>query len=238
MNESRKYIDIVIPFHNEYLNLKILLPKLYKVIKKIKQIKFRIIFINDGSSDNGQIFIKKFIKKNKNSYLLNNKKRFGQTYSYTKYLKNFKSEYFIRMDADNQDNPIHIIKFAKLILMGYDLILTERKLRKHSIYMILLTFFYNKLISLLVKKKLSNYSSSLAGFRRKYISSLNFRNNDHRYLPIISIENGAKKIKLFSVLHQKRVFGYTKYGMLKKVILALPEFLYFFYRLKMGLYKI
>ena len=74
MNKPRKYIDIVIPFHNEYSNLQILLPKLYKVIKKIKQIKFRIIFVNDGSSDNGQILIKKFIKENKNSYLLNNKK--------------------------------------------------------------------------------------------------------------------------------------------------------------------
>ena len=59
MNKPRKYIDIVIPFHNEYLNLQILLPKLYKIINKFRQAKFRIIFINDGSTDNGQILINK-----------------------------------------------------------------------------------------------------------------------------------------------------------------------------------
>ena len=32
MNIPRKFIDIVIPFNNEYLNLQILLPKIYKLI--------------------------------------------------------------------------------------------------------------------------------------------------------------------------------------------------------------
>ena len=60
------------------------------------------------------------------------------------------------MDADNQDNPKYLLQMSKFILEGYDLILTERKLRKHSLYMIVLTFLYNKLIALLVKKNLKN----------------------------------------------------------------------------------
>ena len=43
MNKPRKFIDIVIPFNNEYLNLQILLPKTLKVLKKIKYFKFRVI---------------------------------------------------------------------------------------------------------------------------------------------------------------------------------------------------
>ena len=58
------------------------------------------------------------------------------------------------MDADNQDDPKHLIQICKYILKDYDLILTERKLRQHSIYMIVLTFLYNKLISFMIKKKL------------------------------------------------------------------------------------
>ena len=50
------------------------------------------------------------------------------------------------MDADNQDDPKHLIRISKFILEGYDLILTERKLRQHSKNMIVLTFLYNKLI--------------------------------------------------------------------------------------------
>ena len=58
MNKPRKFIDIVIPFNNEYLNLQILLPKIIKVIKRIKYFKFRLIFIDDGSSDGGYKLIK------------------------------------------------------------------------------------------------------------------------------------------------------------------------------------
>jgi len=237
MDKPRKLIDIVIPFNNEYLNLQILLPKILRVLKKIKYFTFRLIFIDDGSTDKGYLIIHKFKKKYKNIFLLKNKIKSGQTYSYRYYLKRFKTDYFIRMDADNQDDPKHLIQICKFILKGYELILTERKLRQHSIYMIVLTFLYNKAISFLIKRKLKNYSSSLACFKRKYIPFANLRYNDHRYLPIISIDNEAKKIKVFPILHKKRMFGFTKYDMPKKIFFALPEFLYFFYRLKRGCFK-
>ena len=237
MDKPRKFIDIVIPFNNEYLNLQILLPKILRVLKKIKYFKFRLIFIDDGSTDKGYLLVNKFKKKYKNIFLLKNKIKSGQTHSYRNYLKRFKTDYFIRMDADNQDDPKHLIQICKFILKGYELILTERKLRQHSIYMVVLTFLYNKSISFLIKRKLKNYSSSLACFKRKYIPFTNLRYNDHRYLPIISIDNEAKKIKVFTILHKKRMFGFTKYNMSRKILFALPEFLYFFYRLKRGFFK-
>jgi len=237
MNKPRKLIDIVIPFNNEYLNLQILLPKVLKIIKKIKYLRFRIILINDGSTDEGPKYVIRFKKKYKNIFILNNDKNKGQTVSYKNYFNKFKSQYFIRMDADNQDDPINLIKISNYILKDYDFVLTERKLRKHSTYMILLTFLYNKLIALLVRKKLNNYSSSLACFKRKYIPKRNLKYNDHRYFPIISLDNGAKKVTVFSVIHKKRIHGITKYNMFKKIFFALPEFLFFYYRLKMGIFK-
>ena len=156
MHKPRKFVDIVIPFNNEYRNLQILLPKILKVIKKIKFLKFRLVFVDDGSVDGGYIIIGKFKKKYKHIFLLKNKKNFGQTHCYVNYFKRFKMDYFIRMDADNQDNPKYLLQISKFISEDYDLILTERKLRKHSLYMIILTFLYNKLIAILVKKRLKN----------------------------------------------------------------------------------
>tara|TARA_B100000029_G_scaffold514112_1_gene615733 strand:- start:694 stop:1410 length:717 start_codon:yes stop_codon:yes gene_type:complete len=238
MHKPRKLIDIVIPFNNEFENLEILLPKILKTIRKIKFFKFRLVLIDDGSTDNGNTVVFKYKKKNKNIFLIKNKIKMGQTYSYKMYLKKFTSKYFIRMDADNQDDPIYLIKISKYIKKNFQMILTERKLRKHSTYMIILTFLYNMLISFLVKKKLKNYSSSLVFYQRKFINYKNLKINDHRYLPIIAIENGAKKIKIIPVMHKKRIFGRTKYKILKKIIFALPEFLLFFYRLRKGYYKI
>ena len=114
-----------------------------------------------------------------------------------------KTDYFIRMDADNQDEPKHLIKISKLILNGYELILTERKLRKHSIYMIVLTLLYNKLISLLVQEKLANYSSSLVCFKRKFIificttNKSCFRIKPIIYSSIMKIRSSIRRIRYF-----------------------------------------
>ena len=237
MHKPRRNVDLVIPFNNEKLNLKILLPKIFKTAKKIKFFNIRVVFIDDGSTDSGIMLIKKYQKKIKNIKFLRNKIKKGQTYCYKSYLNKFSSNYFIRMDADNQDDPKHIIRILKFIHEGYDMILTDRKLRKHPMYMIVLNFVYDKLIGILINKKLNTYSSSLACFKIKYLSKKNLRFNDHRYLPIIAINNGVKKIKVFPVMHKKRIYGSTKYGMLKKIMFALPEFLYFFYRMKMGYFK-
>ena len=66
MNNPIQKIDIVIPVYNEELNLKILLPKIINIIKKIKKFNIRIICIDDNSSDQTLIYLKllkKEIKK-------------------------------------------------------------------------------------------------------------------------------------------------------------------------------
>jgi len=236
MQKPRKNIDLVIPFNNEFQNLQILLPQILKTIKKIKNFNIRIVFIDDGSQDKGYLLIKNYQKKNRNIKILRNNIKMGQTYCYKSYLKKFKSLYFIRMDADNQDDPRNIKIILKYLSAGYDLILTDRKIRKHSFYMIILNLIYDKIISMLIDRKLDTYSSSLVCYKTNTINYRYLKNNDHRYLPIISIFNGVKKIKVFPVMHKERKFGVTKYGILKKIFFALPEFLYFYYRLKKGLY--
>ena len=58
---------------------------------------------------------------------LKNKKRYGQTYSYKNYFKNFKTDYFIRMDADNQDDPKYLIQISKFILILKNILYIELK---------------------------------------------------------------------------------------------------------------
>ena len=238
MKNSRQIIDIVIPFYNEELNLPILLPKIISIIKKFNSFKFRIICVNDGSTDKSVNTIKKFQKKYQFIKLISNKINLGQTLSYKKYLKKFKADFFIRIDADNQDNPKYISNILKFVKKDFDLIITKRELRKHSMLMIILTFLYENLIRILIKKDLKAYSSSLVCYKKNLLNCRNLKFNDHRYLPLISIYNGANKIKVLKVIHEKRTHGFSKYSITSKVIMALPEFLIFFLRLKMGHFKL
>lgn len=232
-----KRIDIVVPVHNEELNLIRLIPKILRIIKETKIFKFRLIIIDDGSTDGGQKIIKRFIKKNKIINLIINNKKEGQTKCYKKYLLKFRSDYFIRIDGDNQDNPKHISKILSLVKKNFDIIMAKRTLRKHSLIMICLTYLYDSLIFLLIGKKMKTYSSSLVCFKTSFIKYKNLSFNDHRYLPLIAIDNGAKNIKIFDTIHQKRKYGVSKYKISKKIITAFPEFIFFFLRLKLGLFK-
>jgi glycosyltransferase involved in cell wall biosynthesis len=229
-----KKIDIVIPAHNEDLNLNYLLPKIVKIIKSNKLYKFRLVLIDDKSEDTTLNVIKNFKKKNSFIRIIKNKNKSGQTICYKKYLQNFTSDYFIRIDADNQDNPKYLKKMISLVKKNFDVILAKRTIRKHSLYMIILTFLYDKLIYFLIKEKLETYSSSLGCFKRSYLSFTNLRYNDHRYFPLIAINNGARKIKIFKTIHQKRKFGESKYKIINKIFFAVPEFLFFYFRMKKG----
>ena len=60
--------------------------------------------------------------------------------------------------------------------------------------------------------------------------------NDHRYLPIIAIRRGAKKIREVLVKSNDRVYGKSKYGSLSKVVKGIPEVFLFLIRLKRGMY--
>jgi len=64
-----------------------------------------------------------------------------------------------------------------------------------------------------------------------------WKKNDHRYLPVIAISNGAKKVTHIKVKHLKRKYGISKYNTFFKIMFGLPEILMFLYRLKKGFYK-
>ena len=124
INKPISKIDVVIPFYNENSNLKIFIPSLIKALKSIKIYKFRVIFVDDGSTDNGGFIVKKFLNKkikNIEFFILNNKINEGQTVSYKKYFRKFKSSFFLRIDSDNQDNPKDIINLLNnLMVVRYD----------------------------------------------------------------------------------------------------------------------
>jgi glycosyltransferase involved in cell wall biosynthesis len=235
--KNKKNIDIVIPFYNEFKNLKILIPQIIKSTSNFKKFKIRYIFINDGSTDGSEKIVQNYLKFEKFNLIIN-KEKLGQTLSYKKYLELFKSDFFIRIDADNQDNPVYLKKILKLLMDNdYDMILADRLLRKHPISMIILTYIYNLITKFLIKVDLPTYSSSLVSYKRNLIKPYNLKYNDHRYMPLIAIFNGAKKIHIFSAIHKKRRYGQSNYSIIKKIIFGFPEFFYFFIRLKIGKFR-
>lgn len=98
-------ISILIPVYNSEKYLENAINSIIKQTHK----EWKIIAINDGSTDNSAQILKKY-KKNlgKKMVLLNNKENRGVAYSLNKTLLHVDTEYFCRQDADD------ISKFNRL----------------------------------------------------------------------------------------------------------------------------
>jgi len=110
-------VELVIPVFNEEKYLGKFIRELSKVIKSNDLIK-RVIFINDGSTDNTLKIIDTYCKKNKIFHLINLKNNLGKGHAMSKgfgVARKNNSDCVVFMDADGQHSPKYIKSFINKI---------------------------------------------------------------------------------------------------------------------------
>ena len=180
-----KSISIIIPCFNDEISIKEKLIFLLQKLKKTK-IKYEIIVINDGSSDNTLLELKSIESKKNYIKILNNRKNFGKSYSIKKGLKVAKYEYILLVDSDlPYFNTFE--KIIKKLKQNYDFVFINRRHQDSRIINKRLNFyqisriFIGWLVSLFVKLLLNfnllggDTQSGLKGFKKiKNFNKLNF----------------------------------------------------------------
>ena len=108
--------------HSKYLN-----KCLYSIFNnKINKKFYDVIFIDDSSTDNSLKIAKKF-KKNKNFFILKNKKNLGLVKSCNRAIKFSSSKFVIRIDSDDYVSKNFIKKFHNEVKKNkYDFIYCDR----------------------------------------------------------------------------------------------------------------
>jgi glycosyltransferase involved in cell wall biosynthesis len=231
----RKDIAIIIPFHNEEDSLRVLIPRLLETLNNSAK-SFDVILVDDASTDGSADVVKSYQEKHTEISLMQLQKRGGQTGCYKLAFAKVKADYIIRMDADLQDAPEDLPKFFEKTDQGSELIMGLRECRKHSRILRLASGIYDLLILALFNSPLHSNSGSYVAFKADLVKNIPFRNNDHRYLPLIAMRRGANNISEVFVKHNERQWGKTKYHPVKKVILGVPEVFFFLFRYKLGIY--
>lgn len=230
-------ISIVIPAKNESESLQILIPEIIKVLNEQKKnFSAEIILVDDASSDSTKKIIDGFHKRYgfiKPIYL---KKTSGQTGCFQAGFNQAKGDYIVRMDADLQDLPADLPLFFKAFNEGADLVMGIREHRKHRRLYRLASFVYNFLVVLIFNSPLDMNSGSFVGFKAELVKKVNFKKNDHRYMPLIAVCRGAKDIREITVRHGERRFGVSKYHPLTKLLFGFFEVWFLFFRIKIGYY--
>ena len=114
-------IGVLITVYNEG-------PRIDKILKKLT--KYQVIVVNDGSTDDTLLKVKKYKNVESITYSKNRGKGYALRRGFARARK-LKFDILILMDGDGQHNPADIPRFIKKIEDGFDVVLGSRFI-KHT----------------------------------------------------------------------------------------------------------
>lgn len=207
------YLSLIIPFYNEEENLPLLVDKLNQLIPTVGK-PTEVIFIDDGSTDNGFEILKNIIAGKKDWRIIKFRKNFGQTAGWAAGIEHAVGEVIIFLDSDLENDPADIPLLLEKIDEGYDLVSGWRKNRWQGQFFSrrLTSKMANWLIAKISGVKIHDFGCSLKAYRHEVIKNVKLYGEMHRFIAVLASWQGAK-IAEVEVRFTPRKFGTSKYGM-------------------------
>ncbi len=139
---NKKLLSIVVPCYNEQETIIKFYEETKKVLGKLPQINYEIIFIDDGSRDQTLSLIKGLHKEDKNVRYISFSRNFGKEAGIYAGFEATKGDYIAIMDADLQDPPSLLIEMLETLeTEDYDCVALYTK--SHDDYSFLRKLFTN-----------------------------------------------------------------------------------------------
>ncbi|MCS6956166.1 MAG: glycosyltransferase family 2 protein [Candidatus Calescibacterium sp.] len=229
-------LSVIVPYHNEGVNVSLLYLKIINVFERIqKEIGFKnfeILFIDDGSTDNGtELLIETIENNNVNSVNVNVEVyRFvenqGQSAALSLGFSKFSGRYVSTIDADLQNDPEDLLPMLKLMLEKNCEVVSGYRNNRDEGLRVSVSNIGNLLIRIFSGYSVRDVGCSLKLYKNYVIKDLKLAYGYHRFLPIIS--RASKELTLnYPVKHFRRIYGkshynYSRIWWLLKNIFVLP----------------
>lgn len=207
-------ISVVIPLFNEEESLNELNDWILRVMKS-NHFSFEIIYVDDGSSDTSWSIIESLSEKFDVVKGLRFRRNYGKSAALNEAFKVVNGDVVITMDSDLQDSPDEIPGLYKMITEeDFDIVSGWKKKRYDSTLMKNLpSKFFNWTTRRLFKTKLHDMNCGLKAYKNEVVKNIEVYGEMHRYIPIIAKKEGFTEIGEKVVVHQKRKYGITKFGL-------------------------
>ena len=206
-------ISIVIPLFNEEESLPELTAWIHRVCKPM-QVAYEIIFVDDGSRDNSWAVINSLAATNPEIKAIKFRRNYGKSAALNEGFQAASGRCVITMDADLQDSPDEIPGLYKMIIEDkFDVVSGWKKKRYDPITKTIPTKLYNWATRKISGIKLHDFNCGLKAYRLDVVKSIEVYGEMHRYIPVIAKWAGFIRIGEKVVVHQKRKYGVTKFGL-------------------------
>ncbi len=212
--EYTKDISIVISLFNEEESL----PELIRWIESTMQkegYKYEVIMVDDGSRDKSWATIKMLSETNPAIRGIRFRRNYGKSAALYHGFAAAEGRVVITMDADLQDSPEEIPEMYRMVTEdGYDIVSGWKKKRHdNKLTKNLPSKLYNWAARKITGIKLHDMNCGLKAYRNEVVKDIEVYGEMHRYIPYLAKNAGYDKITEKPVHHQKRKYGYSKFGL-------------------------
>ena len=209
-------MTIIVPCYNEEEALPYFYEEISKIRQQLTEISLKLLFINDGSTDNTLATLKKLASSDNSVYYISFSRNFGKEAAIYAGLKNSTSDYTAIMDADLQDPPSLLPSMLHAIREeGYDSVATRRVNRKGEPPV--RSFFARMFYKLIRKMSDTDIVDGARDFRlmnRPFVDALLELNEYNRFSKGL-YEWVGFRTKWFEYENVERVAGETKWSFFK-----------------------
>lgn len=206
-------ISVVIPLFSEEESIPELSQWIVKVMD-VNKFSYEVIFVDDGSRDNSWNIIEQLSKENNNIKGIKFRRNYGKSAALNCGFQEAQGDVIITMDSDLQDSPDEIPELFKMIKeQGFQLVSGWKKKRYDPITKTIPTKLFNAAARKASGIKLHDFNCGLKAYRKDVVKTIEVYGEMHRYIPVIAKWAGFTKIGEKVVLHQKRKYGKSKFGL-------------------------
>ncbi len=224
----RDFISIVVSAYNEEDNIDALYAELTAHLKTINNIKYEIIFVNDGSKDATKEKIVTLLQADKNVKLVDFVRNFGHEMAMTAGMDYALGDAVIFMDADLQHPPQFIAQMVKYWKEGTDIVLTKRVENLQETYFQKLRgkIFY-KILNALSDFEIPAQTPDFRLIDRKYVEIVKQMKESNRMFRGLISWIGVENKKVIEFEAPDRHAGESKYNYRRLMQLAIDSVLSF-----------
>ena len=207
-------LSIVISLFNEAESLPELVSWIGRALAS-EQLKYEIIMVDDGSTDNSWQVIEELKKSHPEIRGISFRRNYGKSAALFTGFDAARGDIVVTMDADLQDSPEEIPEMIRMIREeGYDLVSGWKKKRYDGTFTKNIpSKIYNATARMVTGIKLHDMNCGLKAYRSEVIKNIEVYGEMHRYIPYLAKNAGYNKIGELKVHHQKRKYGKSKFGM-------------------------
>lgn len=205
-------LSIIVPMYNEEENIDLFFSSVQLVLKKMPELTYEFICINDGSQDKTLDILKTYAKKNKSIKIISFSRNFKKEQALYAGLEHCSGRAAIVMDVDMQDPPELIEEFVQKWQKGFEVVYGVRIDRNADTFFKKMTanFFY-KIYNLISETKIPDNVGDFRLLDRKVIDAVLSIKEKKLFMKGIFNWVGFKSIGV-PYKRQQRAAGTTKWS--------------------------